>query len=593
MLTKKLTTLLQKAFEEAGYDKKYGEVVVSGRPDLCQFQCNGAMPAAKEYKKAPFMISDDVIAKLNSNEEIKGYIKEAITVRPGFININLTDEAIAANIEAIGKDDRLGIEKTSNPLKIVIDYGGPNVAKPLHVGHLRTAIIGESIKRLLKFLGNDVTGDIHLGDWGLQMGMIIGEIKRMQPDLPYFDPSFEGEYPSEAPFTLEDLEEIYPRVSALSKEDEAIYNESKAATFELQQGNKGYMALWQHIVNISVADIRKNYERLNVDFDLWYGESNSHPYIEEAVQILKDKGVLYESDGAQVVDVARESDKKEIPPIMIFKSDGSVIYGTTDLATIHQRVIDFDPTHILYVVDSRQASHFVQVFRCAQDNGIAPEGLELEHIGFGTMNGKDGKPFKTRAGGILRLSDLIQLVEDNAKAKIEANLKEKGIDPATENIEEISKIIGLATLKFADLSNYRLKDYVFDLDKFSSFEGKTGPYILYSTVRIKNIIRKLEEAGFEKGPLLAPASQVERDMMLKLDNFESALVMAARDRSPNVICEYIYDIATLVSSFYHTHHIINEEDIDRKKSWYTLLTTVLRTLEIALDILGIIIPEKM
>lgn len=593
MLTKKLTTLLQKAFEDAGYDKKYGEVVVSGRPDLCQFQCNGAMPAAKEYRKAPFMISDDVIAKLKENTDTNDFIQEAVTIKPGFINIVLTDEAIANNLEIIANDDRLGIAKSESPNKYVIDYGGPNVAKPLHVGHLRTAIIGESIKRLLKFLGNDVIGDIHLGDWGLQMGMIISEIKRMQPDLPYFDADFDGEYPSDAPFTLEDLEEIYPRVSAKSKEDEVVYNESKEATYQLQQGNKGYMALWKHIVDISVGDIKKNYERLDVDFDLWYGESNSHPYIDEAIQILKDKDVLYESDGALVVDVARESDKKEIPPIILFKSDGSVIYGTTDLATIHQRIKDFNPSHILYVVDSRQASHFVQVFRCAQDNGVAPEGLELEHIGFGTMNGKDGKPFKTRAGGILRLSDLIQLVEDNAKAKIEANLKEKGIVPTTENTDEISKIVGLATLKFADLSNYRLKDYIFDLDKFSSFEGKTGPYILYSTVRIKNIIRKLEEAGFEKGPLLPPASQVERDMMLKLDSFENMLQLAARDRAPNVICEYVYDIATLVSSFYHTHHIINEEDIDRKKSWYTLFTTVLKTLEIGLDILGIIIPERM
>jgi len=593
MLTKKLTTLLQIAFEEAGYDKKYGEVVVSGRPDLCQFQCNGAMPAAKEYRKAPFMISDEVIAKLNTNVEIKDYIKEAITIKPGFINIILTDEAIAENLELIGSDDRLGISKTESPSKFIIDYGGPNVAKPLHVGHLRTAIIGESIKRLLKFLGNEVIGDIHLGDWGLQMGMIISEIKRLQPDLPYFDVSFNGAYPIDAPFTLKDLEDIYPRVSAKSKEDEDIYNKSKAATYLLQQGNKGYMALWKHIVDISVSDIKKNYERLNVEFDLWYGESHSHSYIEETVQILKDKDVLYESDGALVVDVARESDKKEIPPIIIYKSDGSVIYGTTDLATIYQRVKDFNPSHILYVVDSRQASHFVQVFRCAQDNGVAPESVELEHIGFGTMNGKDGKPFKTRAGGTLRLSDLISLVEDNAKVKIIANLKEKGIDPAIEDTEAISKIIGLATLKFADLSNYRLKDYIFDLEKFSSFEGKTGPYILYSTVRIKNIIRKLEESGFEKGPLLPPASQVERDMMLKLDGFESTLILAARDRSPNIICEYVYDIATLVSSFYHTHHIINEKDIDQKKSWYSLLSIVLRNLEIGLDILGIVIPERM
>ncbi len=593
MLTKKLTELLQKAFEEAGYDPKYGEVVVSGRPDLCQFQCNGAMPAAKEYKKAPFMISDDVVAKLLSFEETKDYIETAETIRPGFINMTLTDACLVRNAIELGDHDRLGVEAIDNPSTIVIDYGGPNIAKPLHVGHLRTAIIGESIKRLMKFLGYKVIGDIHLGDWGLQMGMIISEIKRTQPDLPYFDSSFMGEYPKEAPFTLGDLEEIYPRVSAKSKEDEQVYNEAKEATYELQQGNRGYMALWKHIVNVSLVDVKKNYDRLNVDFDLWYGESTSHDYIEPAVEVLKQKGSLRESDGAMVVDVARPEDKKEIPPMIIYKSDGSVIYGTTDLATIYQRVKDFDPSHILYVVDSRQATHFTQVFRCAEDNGIISDKVSLEHIGFGTMNGKDGKPFKTRAGGILRLSDLIDMVEGNAKDKIIANAKERGANPDEEEINEASKIIGLATLKYADLSNYRMKDYVFDLDKFSSFEGKTGPYILYSTVRIKNIIRKLEESGFSKGQLLEPKSQIERDILLKLDGFESVLQMAARDRAPNVICEYVYDLATLMSTFYHKHHIINEEDQGQKASWYTLLTYVLATLELGLDILGIIVPEKM
>lgn len=593
MLTKKLTELLQKAFEEAGYDPKYGEVVVSGRPDLCQFQCNGAMPAAKEYKKAPFMISDDVVAKLLSFEETKDYIETAETIRPGFINMTLTDACLVRNATELGDHDRLGVEAIDNPSTIVIDYGGPNIAKPLHVGHLRTAIIGESIKRLMKFLGYKVIGDIHLGDWGLQMGMIISEIKRTQPDLPYFDPSFNDEYPTEAPFTLGDLEEIYPRVSAKSKEDEQVYNEAKEATYELQQGNKGYMALWKHIVNVSLVDVKKNYDRLNVDFDLWYGESTSHDYIEPAVEVLKQKGSLRESDGAMVVDVARPEDKKEIPPMIIYKSDGSVIYGTTDLATIYQRVKDFDPSHILYVVDSRQATHFTQVFRCAEDNEIISDKVSLEHIGFGTMNGKDGKPFKTRAGGILRLSDLIDMVEGNAKDKIIANAKERGADPDEAEINEASKIIGLATLKYADLSNYRMKDYVFDLDKFSSFEGKTGPYILYSTVRIKNIIRKLEESGFSKGQLLEPKSQIERDILLKLDGFESVLQIAARDRAPNVICEYVYDLATLMSTFYHKHHIINEEDQAQKASWYRLLTYVLATLELGLDILGIIVPEKM
>lgn len=593
MLTSKLTELLSRAFEEAGYKASYGDVVVSARPDLCQFQCNGAMPAAKEYKKAPFMISDTVIETLKTYPEYGTIINEAVTVKPGFINITLTNDYIAQNTKAIMNSERFGISLAQHPERVVIDYGGPNIAKPLHVGHLRTAIIGESLKRLLKYLGHNVIGDIHLGDWGLQMGMIISEIERTQPDLPYFDPEHAGDYPSDAPFSLEDLEEIYPRVSALCKENEAMYNQAKEATYKLQKGNPGYIALWKHIVNISITDIKKNYARLNVDFDLWYGESNSQEYIDDAIAILKEKNVLRESDGAIVVDVARPEDKKDVPPIILFKSDGSVIYGTTDLATIYQRVKDFDPTQILYVVDSRQATHFTQVFRCASDNGIVSPDVSLEHIGFGTMNGKDGKPFKTRAGGVLRLSDLIEMVENNAKEKIIKNIEDKGIDTSADDIDSISHIVGLATLKYADLSNYRMKDYVFDLDKFSSFEGKTGPYILYSTVRIKNIIRKLEASNFEKGDLMAPASDIERSLMLKLDQLESVLNLAARDRSPNVIAEYVYELATMVSSFYHQHHIINETNVEQKKSWFSLLTLTLDVQTTCLDLLGIIVPEKM
>jgi len=593
MLTKKLTLLLQTAFEKAGYDKLYGEVVVSGRPDLCQFQCNGAMPAAKVYQKPPFVISEDVLTQLNLLDETKNLFKEAIAIKPGFINLTLNDDILAKNVTEIGNDAYLGVTQAELPETIILDYGGPNIAKPLHVGHLRTAIIGESIKRIFRYLGHTVIGDIHLGDWGLQMGMVISEIKRMQPDLPYFDDTFVGEYPSTPPFTLEDLEEIYPRVSAKSKEDEVVYNESKEATYQLQTGHKGYLALWKHIVDVSVMDIKKNYERLNVSFDLWYGESTSDPYIEPAIQILRDKGVLYESDGALVVDVSRADDKKEVPPIILYKSDGSVIYGTTDLATIYQRVHDYSPSQILYVVDSRQANHFLQVFRCAADHGISPASVFLEHIGFGTMNGSDGKPFKTRAGGILRLADLIELVEGNARAKIEENATEKGISVDSTELDETAHIIGLATLKYADLSNYRMKDYVFDLDKFSSFEGKTGPYILYSTVRIKNIIRKLNEVNFERGEILPPESSAERDLMLKLDNFDTTLQVAARDKAPNILCEYVYDLSTLVSGFYHTHHIVNETDVLRKKSWYSLLSITLDVLTTGLDLLGIIVPEKM
>lgn len=593
MLTSQLTALLQQAFEKAGFDAKYGEVVVSGRPDLCQFQCNGAMPAAKEYKKAPFMISDAVIEALNTLPEAAQIIEEAITVKPGFININIKDSALSAYMDSLVEDSHYGVTQAEKPETFVIDYGGPNIAKPLHVGHLRTAIIGESIKRILRYVGHDVIGDIHLGDWGLQMGMIIYDIRRSQPDLVYFDDNYEGAYPEEAPFTLDDLEEIYPRVSKESKTDEVVYEGAKKATYDLQHGHPGYIALWKHIVNVSLVAIKENYRRLNVDFDLWYGESTAHPFIEPTLDVLKDKGTLYESDGALVVDVTRDDDKKEIPPLILVKSDGSVIYGTTDLATIYQRVKDINPDHILYVVDSRQANHFLQVFRCAYANDIVRPDVTLEHIGFGTMNGKDGKPFKTRDGGTLQLAELINMVEKNAEDKIiqNAEAKEEAID--LDVTKDTASIIGLATLKYADLSNYRMKDYVFDLDKFSSFEGKTGPYILYSTVRIKNILRRVGGDVDTTQAFMAPASDVERTLMLKLDQFDHTISLSARDRSPNILAEYVYDLATLVSSFYHTHHILNETDSKRQASWLRLLTLTHDVLTQGLDLLGIIVPERM
>lgn len=585
MLTDTLSVLLEKAFKEAGYDAKYSVVVRSQRPDLCQFQCNGAMSAAKVYKKAPFMISDEVIEIVKTYKEASQIIENIETVRPGFINITLKDEYLSEYTNALVDDNRVGCKATLTPSKIVIDYGGPNIAKPLHVGHLRTAIIGESLKRLFRFLGHEVIGDTHLGDWGLQMGMIISECERRFPDLPYFDINYNDEYPTEPPFSLKDLEEIYPNVSKRCKEDEAINEAAKKATFELQNGRKGYIALWKHIVNVSLADIKKNYKRLNVDFDLWYGESTSSDYVKDVVNILKTNDVLYESDGAMVVDVSREDDKKEIPPLIIYKSDGSILYGTTDLATLYQRIQDFDPDYILYVVDNRQSNHFTQVFRCAYDQKIVPEKTSLEHIGFGTMNGKDGKPFKTRAGGVLNLSDLINMVENNAKEKIR--------DKEDLNIDEISKIVGLATLKFADLSNFRTKDYVFDLDKFSSFEGKTGPYLLYTYVRINNIVNKLIDQDVKPGQILLPASDIERNMYLKINELPIVLNNAAADRAPNYICEYIYELSTLVNAFYHKHHIINEENKDQQKSWMALFLLTKKVINTCLDLLGMEAPEKM
>lgn len=593
MLTNELSLLLQKAFANAGYDEKYGNVVVSSRPDLCQFQCNGAMPAAKEYKKAPFMISDDVIVELQKLDAFDEVFENATSVKPGFINMNVKDSYLVSNTNKIMNSESLGVNLVADEKCIVMDYGGPNVAKPLHIGHLRTALIGESIKRILTFMGYDVISDVHLGDWGKQMGMIISELERIHPDLPYFDESFEGDYPSEAPFTLTELEELYPRVSKLCKEDKAIDLAAREATFALQNEHRGYRAIWQHIVNISVEDIKKNYGELGVSFDYWYGESDAHDYIDGLMEKLRSQNAVYESDGALVVDVAKEDDKKEVPPLLLYKSDGSVLYGTTDLGTISQRVEDFDPSRILYVVDNRQANHFTQVFRCAEKYGVVKDGTSLEHIGFGTMNGKDGKPFKTRDGGIIRLSELIGMVKDNARNKILANLETRETAEDDYNVEEITHLVGMATLKFADLSNFRTKDYIFDIEKFSSFEGKTGPYILYFTVRIKNILKKLEEKGITEGTLLAPKSQVERDILLKLDTLESSLALAVKDSAPNNVTEYVYELATLVSSFYHTHHIMNETDEAQQKSWYILCKLILKTLETCLDLLGIQAPDKM
>lgn len=585
MFTIYLTKLLENAFKNSGYDPSFGQVVTSARLDLCQFQCNGAMSAARTYKKAPFIISETVIDSLKNLEDFDKVFSKVEVVKPGFINLNLTDTFIASHINSLITDPRIGVLETTDPKTIIIDYGGPNVAKPLHVGHLRPAIIGESIKRLFKFQGHHIIGDVHLGDWGLQMGMIIIGVKDLYPDLPYFDDDFKGDYPKEPPFSFKELESIYPKISTRCKEDKEYNLLAKKATYLLQKGHLGYLALWQHFVDLSVEDIKNIYKRLDVSFDLWYGESDSNDYVQPLMNRLKNSGALYESEGAMVVDVAREDDKKDIPPIILYKSDGSILYGTTDLATLVQRVKDFDPDNIFYVVDNRQATHFTQVFRCAIDNNIVPEKTSLEHLGFGTMNGKDGKPFKTRDGGILRLSNFIDSVESSLLEKIQTR---DDLDK-----EETARIIGLATLKYADLSNHRLKDYVFDLDKFSSFEGKTGPYILYSYVRINNIMNKLATESFDSGEISSPVSDIERSLMLKLDMLGSTLNLAEKDRAPNVICDYVYDLSTLSNGFYHAHHIINESNLEQRASWMSLLHVVQNTLALCLDILGIQIPNKM
>jgi len=586
-LRDQLTSILADAFAASGFDRAYGKVEISNRSDLGQFQCNGALPAAKQSKLNPRQIAQQVIDALVHPE----VFREVSLAGPGFINLTLTDEFLAAHLQQMGREARLGCDKLSVPRKVVVDYGGANIAKPLHVGHLRAAIIGESLKRLARFLGHAVIGDIHLGDWGLQMGMIISEMERRQPDLPYFDAVYTGPYPMEPPITIADLEEIYPTVSERAKKDPAVMKASQQATYDLQQGRSGYRALWQDIHDVSVADLKVDYARLNIEFDLWLGESDTQDRIPALIQRLKAGGWAYESEGALIVDVAQPDDQKELPPLMLVKSDGAVLYGTTDLATIAQRVQDYNPDLILYVVDKRQSDHFCQVFRGAYKTGIAPAALQLEHIGFGTMNGKDGKPFKTREGGVMRLKDLIRMITEKASERMAA--AELARDYADAEKVEIARIVGVATLKFADLMNHPTKDYVFDLDRFVSFDGCTGPYLLYTAVRIKSILRKAAERGIASGAILPPASAVEREVFLKLAELPSLLSFAFDSRAPNYLCDYAYTLASLFTRFYHDHHILREPDAALRASWLELARLLLAVLELVLDLLGMEVPERM
>ena len=574
------------AFEGCGYEASYGKVGISNRPDLCEYQCNGAMAGAKKYKKAPIMIANDVVAVLKEDP----MFDEIVAVNPGFINIRIAGDFVAEYLNGMQADERLSVEKAAEPKTIMIDYGGANVAKPLHVGHLRSAIIGESIKRIGRFVGHKVIGDVHLGDWGLQMGLIITEVKERQPELVYFDESYEGEYPEEAPFTISELEEIYPTASGKSKVDEAFREAALEATAKLQSGVRGYRALWQQILNVSIADLKKNYGNLNVEFDLWKKESDAQPYIPEMVEEMKEKGYAYMDQGALIVDVAKESDTKEVPPCIILKSDGAALYTTTDLATIIERRKLFDPDEIIYVVDKRQEMHFIQVFRCARKTGLVKEDTGLKVLGFGTMNGKDGKPFKTREGGVMRLEHLIADINEEMFRKITENHE---VDEA--EARETAKLVGLSAIKYGDLSNQASKDYVFDLDKFTSFEGNTGPYILYTIVRIKSILNKYRAGGnaVEKGHILVPAGESEKALMLALTGFNSMIQQAFEELAPHKICSFIYDLANDFNHFYHETKILSEEDADRKRSYIELLDLTREVLETSIDLLGFAAPERM
>ena len=582
-----ITEEVTKAFVECGYDAKYAKVTLSNRPDLCEYQCNGAMAASKEYKKAPFMIADDVVAKLVTNP----MFSMAESVKPGFLNLKIDEAYLAEFVENMCKDEgRFGCDKAENPKTIIVDYGGPNVAKPLHVGHLRSAIIGESIKRIGKYMGHNMIGDVHLGDWGLQMGLIITELKLRKPELVYFDEAYEGEYPAEAPFTIAELEEIYPTASGKSKEDESYKNAALAATNELQQGRPGYRALLAHILNVSVTDLKKNYEKLNVDFELWKGESDAQPYIPDMVAKLKDGGFAYESEGALVVDVAEETDTKEIPPCMILKSDGASLYTTTDLATLVQREEDFHPDEVLYIVDKRQEMHFVQVFRCAKKTGIVGENTRLKFLGFGTMNGKDGKPFKTRDGGVMRLETLIADINEQMYQKI----MERG-EQSEEEARATAKIVGLSAVKYGDLSNQASKDYIFDIDRFTSSEGDTGPYILYTIARIKSILRKYEEAkgGIHNLTIKEATNEGEKALMLELTKFNAMMENACAEHAPHKVCAFIYDLANAFNKFYHDTKIMGEEDEQKQAGYIALLVLTQKVLETCIDVLGFEAPDRM
>lgn len=581
-----ITIEMKDAFSKAGYDEELAKVTLSNRPDLCEYQCNGAMAGAKKYKKAPFVIAEDVAENLKDSE----YFEIVDVVKPGFINLKLKPEKVADYLNEMAGQEKLGVEGELSPKTIMIDYGGPNVAKPLHVGHLRSAIIGESVKRIIRFKGNRVIGDIHLGDWGYQMGLIITELKKRQPELPYFDESFTGEYPEEAPFTIGELEEIYPMASAYAKENEKYREEALHATYLLQNGHRGYRAVWHHIMNVSVTDLKKNYENLNVEFDLWKGEADAQQYIPDMVQMLKDEGYARYDEGALVVDVQEESDNKEVPPCMILKSDGAALYDTTDLATLVEREKDYRPDEVIYVVDKRQELHFTQVFRCAKKTGIVRPETNLKFLGFGTMNGKDGKPFKTREGGVMRLENLIREINEEMYKKIMDNrtVEEK-------EAEVTARTVGLAAIKYGDLSNQASKDYIFDVDRFTSFEGNTGPYILYTIVRIKSILGKyLENGGSTEGLKVRPAENVyEKALMLQALKFNDVFDAVYEETAPHKLCAYIYELANEFNKFYHETKILSEEDEEKKAGYIALLAMTKRVLETCIDLLGFEAPERM
>ena len=581
-----LSEEMGKAFEAAGYAPELGRVTVSNRPDLCEYQCNGAMAGAKQYHKAPMIIAGEAAEALKDHS----IFAEVCVAAPGFLNLKLSESCVADYLNGMRTAEKFGFEPAGGVKKIIIDYGGPNVAKPLHVGHLRSAVIGESIKRICRYAGHEVIGDIHMGDWGLQMGLIIYELSLRKPKLPYFDDEFAGEYPHEAPFTISELEEIYPSASAKSKEDADYKQKAMEATQRLQSGVRGYRALWKHIIAVSIADLKKNYDELDVSFDLWKGESDVHELIPVMVEEMKKGGYAYLSDGALVVDVKEESGTKEVPPCILLKSDGAALYNTTDLATIKDRMAQYQPDMIIYLTDKRQDLYFEQVFRCARKTGLVQPETELVHISFGTVNGKDGKPFKTREGGVMRLETLIREIKEEMFRKIM-----EGHAESEEEARATADIVGLSAIKYGDLSNQASKDYIFDVDRFTSFEGDTGPYILYTIVRIKSILTKYTEGGKTlAGHRLSEAkSESEKALMLALAGFNAMIAGAVEELAPHRVCAYIYDLSNAFNRFYHETKILTETNEKTQGGWIALLMLTKDVLEACIELLGFAAPERM
>lgn len=584
-LVSDLSRIAGEAFAAEGLPSHFGQVQVSDRPDLAQFQCNGALAAAKVSKSNPREIAGRIAARL-ATQAIFAKVEIA---GPGFLNLDLTDAALDARTAALANDPLLGAPGTGTGRTVVLDFGGPNIAKPMAVHHLRSTIIGDCLQRLYRANGWTVVSDVHLGDWGLQMGQLISEIELDGRAPVYFDVNHTGPYPDESPVSMDELEVLYPRASAACKADPARLEAARRATVELQAGRPGYRALWRHFVSVTEVGLTREFGSLGVTFDLWNGESSVDALIPPMLDDLKARGLAEMSEGALVVPVARDDDKKPLPPLILVKSEGGVLYGTTDLATIIARVREYDPDLILYVVDHRQHGHFEQVFRAADRAGLSGKA-HLEHVGYGTMNGADGKPFKTRAGGAMKLHDLIGM----ATAQAEKRLAEQGIAHDIPEAErgEIARKVGIATIKFADLSNHRTTDYVFDLDRFSKFEGKTGPYLQYAAVRIQSILRKAAEQGVAAA---APAvrSPEERRLILQLLALGDVMAGAEDKRAPNMLCEYAFELAQSFSRFYSEHHILSEPDPALRAARLGLCALVLAVLTRVLDLLGIEVPERM